>query len=230
MSLRPRYPAQFLLALVAASVLWYLLSGQRDENISVRGVKATLTLVNLPRDLVLTSTVPDTVALQLRGPLSRALDTSSLIEVLLDLSDARPGTSTWAIDDNAIRLPPQVEVVSVEPATITVDLERLQTRYIPVRPLLEGVPAPGFEIRTLTAAPQQLMVQGPGSRLDPLEAVETTPVSIEGATGPVEATVQARLPDPLLRSMTVTPIVVTVDIGPPPTPETEPTPTAGKKR
>ena len=85
MSLRPRYPVQFLLAVVAASVLWYLLAGQRTENISVRGVRATLTLVNLPRELVLTSTVPDTVALQLRGPLSRALDTGSA-----DRGAARP--------------------------------------------------------------------------------------------------------------------------------------------
>lgn len=229
MTLRPRYPVQFLLALVAASVLWYVLSGQRSENTSVRGVRASLTLVNLPRDLVLTSTVPDTVALQLRGPLSRALDSSSMIEVLLDLSDARPGTSTWTIDENAIRLPPQVEVVSVEPATITVDLERLQTRYVPVRPLLEGVPAPGFEIQSVTSNPQQLMVQGPASRLDPLESVETTPVSVEGATGPIETTVQPRLPDPLLRSMTVTPIVVTVDVAPPAADEPPPTPKPGRR-
>jgi len=210
--LRPRYPAQFLLAVLAAIVLWYALAGQRSENISVRGVKATLTLVNLPRDLVLTSTVPDTVALQLRGPLSRALDPTAPLEVLLDLSDARPGTSTWVIDESAMQLPPQVEVVSVEPSTITVDLERLQTRYVPVEPLLEGVPAAGFAIVAVRPTPQQLMIQGPASRLDPLETVETTPVSVEGTTGTVEATVQPRLADPLLRSLTVGPVVVTVEV------------------
>ncbi len=214
MRLRPRYPAQFLLAVFAAVVLWYAFAGQRSADISVRGVKATLTLVNLPRDLVLTSTVPDTVALQLRGPLSRALDPTAPIEVLLDLSDARPGTSTWVIDESAMNLPPQVEVVSVEPSVITVDLERLQTRYVPVEPLLEGVPAAGFQIVAVRPAPQQLMIQGPASRLDPLENVETTPVSVEGATGTVEATVQPRLADPLLRSLTVGPVVVTVEVVP----------------
>ena len=63
--LRPRYPLQFMVALVAAFLLWYALAAQRSENISVRGVKARLTLVNIPRDLVLTSSVPDTVSLQL---------------------------------------------------------------------------------------------------------------------------------------------------------------------
>lgn len=212
MKLRPRYPAQFLLAVFAAIVLWYALAAQRSENISVRGVRATLTLVNLPRDLVLTSTVPDTVALQLRGPLSRAIDSTAPIEILLDMSEARPGTSTWVIDESAMNLPPLVEVVSVEPSAITVDLERLQTRYVPVEPLLEGVPAVGFQIVAVRPAPQQLMIQGPASRLDPLEHVETTPVSVEGATGAVEATVQPRLADPLLRSLTVAPIVVTVEV------------------
>ena len=60
--LRPRYPVQFLVAILAAFLLWYALAAERSENISVRGVKAHLTLVNIPRDLVLTSSVPDTIS------------------------------------------------------------------------------------------------------------------------------------------------------------------------
>ena len=67
-NLKPRYPMQFLIALIAAFLLWYALAAQRSENISVRGVQARLTLVNMNRDLVLMSSVPDTVSLQLRGP------------------------------------------------------------------------------------------------------------------------------------------------------------------
>ena len=68
MNLKPRYPMQFLVALIAAFLLWYALAAQQSENISVRGVQARLTLVNMNRDLVLMSSVPDTVSLQLRGP------------------------------------------------------------------------------------------------------------------------------------------------------------------
>ncbi|MCJ7754877.1 MAG: hypothetical protein MUP13_09965, partial [Thermoanaerobaculales bacterium] len=86
MSLRPQHPIQFLAALIAAFLLWYALAAERIENISVRNLKAPLTLANIPRDLVVvTSSVPDSVSLQLRGPLTRALDSANPPEVLLDL-------------------------------------------------------------------------------------------------------------------------------------------------
>lgn len=224
MTLRPRYPLQFLVALLAAFLLWYALAAQRSENISVRGVKADLTVVNIPRDLVLTSSVPDTVSLQLRGPLSRAIDTRNPPEVLLDLSDARPGLNSYPINESDIPLPPEVAVVSVDPPAITLELERLETRLVPVQPAIDGVPAPGFLVGEVRTVPAQLTIQGPESHLLSLEFVETTPISVEGATGPIEGNARPRLPDPQLRALGVGPILVEVEVFPEPVPE--PTPEA----
>lgn len=212
--LRPQHPLHFIVALVAAILLWYGLAGQKNENISVRGVKAALTLVNMPRNLVLMSSVPDTISLQLRGPLSKSLNAAAGLEIYLDLADARPGDSSFTIDGAGIQLPDDVEVVSIEPAAITLELERLTSANIKLLPIVEGVPAPGFAIGESRISPVQVSVQGPESRVLELEFVETTPISVEGATGPVEATVTPRLPDPLLRSLTVVPIVVIVDVVP----------------
>jgi len=212
--LRPRYPLQFVVALVVAVLLWYAVTGQEDENISVRGVKAALTLVNMPRDLVLVSTVPDTISLQLRGPLSRSLDAAAGLEVYLDLASARPGSSSFPIDAAGIPLPDEVEVVSIEPAAITLELERLISANLPLRASVEGVPAPGFTVGEVRITPSQINLQGPESKVTALQFVETTPISVEGATGPVEATVLPRLSDPLLRSLTVVPVVVSVDVTP----------------
>ena len=219
MSLRPQHPIQFLAALIAAFLLWYILAAQRIENISVRGVKARLTLVNIPRDLVLTSSVPDTVSLQLRGPLTRALDSNNPPEVLLDLSDARPGLNSYPINERDIPLPAEVEVVSVDPPAITLELERQETRIVSVRPLIEGVPAPGFRVAGIRAIPAQYTVQGPESLVLALEFINTSPISIEGAAGPVEAMVQPMLPDPLLRILGLGSLQVIVDIAPIPEPD-----------
>jgi YbbR domain-containing protein len=209
-------------ALLAAFLLWYALAAQRSENISVRGVKADLTVVNIPRDLVLTSSVPDTVSLQLRGPLSRTLDTRNPPEVLLDLSDARPGLNSYPINESDIPLPPEVDVVSVDPPAITLELERLETRQVPIQPTIDGVPALGFVVGQVNVMPSMLTVQGPESRLLSLEFVDTTTISIEGATGPIEANAQPRLPDPQLRALGVGPILVEVEIIPEPVPEPTP--------
>ena len=222
--LRPRHPLHFMVALIAAILLWYGLAGQQDQNISVRGVKAALTLVNMPRDLVLMSSVPDTISLQLRGPLTKSLGAAAGLEVYLDLADARPGTSVFTIDAAGISLPSDVEVVSIEPADITLELDRLISVNLPIQPNLEGVPAPGFTTGEVRTSPIRVNVQGPESTLADLELVETTPVSVEGATGPVEATVLPSLTDPLLRSLTVVPIVVRVEIV---ALETTPAPTGG---
>lgn len=221
--LRPRHPLHFLVALVGAVILWYSLAGQQDQNISVRGVKAALTLVNMPRNLVLISTVPDTISLRLRGPLTKSLDATTDLEVYLDLAEARPGTSSYTVDAAGIPLPADVEVVSIEPAALTLELERLVSNSINLRPVIEGVPAPGFVVGEVRVSPLQINIQGPENRVLALEGVETSPVSIEGAAGPVEATVLPRLADPLLRSLTVVPVVVVVDVVPE---DATPTPTA----
>jgi len=213
-NLRPRHPIQFLVALIAAFGLWYILAAQRIDNISVRGVKARLTLVNIPSNLVLVSGVPDTVSVQLRGPLSRALDPRVPLEVLLDLSNARSGTNSYPINGSDIPLPPEVEVVSVEPAAISLVLERRQTLNVALRPVVEGTPAAGFVLVSLRVVPEQVAIQGPESRLDGVDFVETTPISVEGATAPVAVMVQPVLPDPLLRLLSTVPVQVLVQIEP----------------
>jgi YbbR domain-containing protein len=212
--LRPQHPLHFLIALATAVLLWYGLAGQRDENISVRGVKAALTLVNMPRNLVLMSSVPDTISLQLRGPLTQSLDVAAGLEVYLDLADARPGRASYTIDAAAIPLPEDVEVVSIDPSSITLELEQLVTANVRLEPVIEGVPAPGFAIAEIRVSPPQVNVQGPEGRIAELEQVETSPVSVEGAAGPIEATVVPRFDDPLLRSLTVVPLVVSVTVVP----------------
>lgn len=214
MKLRPRYPLLFLLSVLAAFMLWYVLSAQRTREISVRGVRAQLTLVNIPSNLVLVSGVPDTVSVQLRGPLSRALDPRVPLEVLLDLSNARSGTNSYPINGSDIPLPPEVEVVSVEPAAISLVLERRQTLNVALRPVVEGTPAAGFVLVSLRVVPEQVAIQGPESRLDGVDFVETTPISVEGATAPVAVMVQPVLPDPLLRLLSAVPVQVLVQVEP----------------
>jgi YbbR domain-containing protein len=223
--LRPRYPLQFLVSLLAAFLLWYGLAAKRSEEISVRGVRAQLALVNIPSDLVLVSGVPDTVAVQLRGPLSTALDPRVPLELLLDLSDARPGTnSVPTIGSRILNLSAEVEVVGVEPAVITLEMERELTRNVPLRPIVEGEPAPGFVLGEVRIIPSQITVEGPENLIAGLEYVETDPVSIEGATGPVEATVQPQLHDPLLRMLTLAPAELVAEVAPMPTPTPSPIP------
>lgn len=230
MSLRPRSPLRFFLALVVAVLLWYALAGQRRESISVRGARATLTLVNLPRDLVLVSDVPDFVALRLRGPRSTVSGITEELEVLLDLADAQPGVRTLTIDPESIPLPAEVAIVSVDPAEITLELERLASRLLPVVPTIEGSPAPGYVVAQVVTTPNQVMVRGPGTRLRNLTEIRTSSVSIEGLTTDVRAESRLVVEDTLVRPASTDPIVIDVDIAAEPTPTPSPTPAPRRRR
>jgi len=212
----------FLLSLMVACLLWFGLARQRQGNVSVQVIRAPLKLVNLPRDLVVTSPVPDTVSVQLRGP-RNALDRS--LEVWLDMSGARSGITSYTIGADALALPEEVELVSVDPASIDVTVERMVIRTVPVRPQVEGTPAAGFEVTQVRVTPQQVTVQGAESRMDDLDTLTTAPVSIEGASGPLEATAMPLIPDDRnVRILTLGPVTISVDVQPTVTPT--PTPAA----
>lgn len=219
MMLKPRHPAYLLVALVAASLLWYAATGKRRATISVRSTKANLTLVNMPVDLLLTSSVPDTVTLRIRGPLTTGSTADTIPEVFLNLSEALPGRATYPIDLSGVRLPPEVEVIAFEPTEIELELERVLLRSLALKPTVEGTPAAGMIVTRVQADPTRVTVQGPESRLSSLEDVATSPISIEGATGSVETVVTPILADPLLRVLTGSPVTVRVNIEPEPTPE-----------
>ncbi len=219
--LRPRHPAYLLVALIAATLLWYASTSKRRATISVRSTKSNLTLVNMPPGLLLTSSVPDTVTLQLRGPLTLNPSAGGDLEVFLDLTEAGAGRNVYPIDVSGVRLPPEVEVIAVEPNEIEIELERVLLRSLAISPNVEGEPAPGFVVNFIQVEPIRITVQGPESRLSELKNISTSSISIEGATGSVEALVTPLLRDPLLRGLTGSPITVRVNIGPLPQPEEE---------
>ena len=86
------------------------------------------------------------------------------------------------------------------------------------------MPAAGFVIGEIRVVPDQMVVRGPGSRLALLEYLETSAVSVEGATATVEAGVQAVLPDALVRPLAAVPLLVVVEVitSPEPTPTPNP--------
>lgn len=56
---------------------------------------------------------------------------------------------------------------------------RQSEREVSVEPLIEGKPAPAFEVKEVTITPSKVKVQGPADRVNAIERV-TLPVSVEG--------------------------------------------------
>src|SRR3954453_2888862 len=217
-----------VLALFLSFVVWFIVSAPRRENVSERAFAAPLSLIGMPRELVITTSVPDTINVRLRGRASdlRALSSQNL-EVTLDLHWLQPGEAQVTLRPNAINAPPNVEVVSLDPSRLHFHVERLRRGAGPTRPFLAGGPPSGFVSGDPTISPDQALVSGPASQVRNISEVATERIIMTGRTGTFTQSVAVVSDTPLVRVIEPLTTQVTVpvfaEVGPP---EPAPPPTA----
>jgi YbbR domain-containing protein len=98
------------------------------------------------------------------------------------------------VDINGAR----VDSVELNPSTVRVeiDVSTVETsRTVPVRPLLIGAPAAGFEVGTVTADPAVVTLRGSPEVLAAIAEVLTEPISLAGTNSTLRATGKLVLPD-----------------------------------
>lgn len=106
--------------------------------------------------------------------------------------------------------------VDLEPANVRVRLAIFtdrQTRSLPVRPIVIGNPAAGFEIASVSVDPLVVSVEGDVDNIAPLEFADTVPIAITGASSTVALDAALQLPDGV-QAPTLTTVRVTVTLRP----------------
>jgi hypothetical protein len=167
-----------LLALGLSVLLWFSITGQRRQRVSERGYAIPLAVVNVPSDLVISSPLPDTVDVRLRGPFTaiRLADPSKM-EAVMDLTGSSPGEKVYSLTPDDINAPEDLEVVSIHPSAVPIRIETVVRRRLPISVrFTERAPA-GLRARV---DPPTALVIGPRSRLERLESIATDPISLEG--------------------------------------------------
>jgi YbbR domain-containing protein len=223
-------------SLFLAFVVWFVVSAPRRESISERTLPVPLSIVGMPAQLVITTPVPDTVNVRLRGRLSviRSLSSQNL-GVTIDMRNwAQPGDASISIRSQAIITPEGVEVVSVEPNKVSFRLEQVRQRVVNIRPFLVGDPPKGYTVGDPTVAPQQALVSGPVSQIKNMTDVATERIIMTGRTALFVQNVGLVADSPLVRVIEPQTAEVTIpvltEIGPQPPENTTPEKDEGTKR
>ena len=203
-----------VLSIALAALLWLLVSGER---IVERAMRIPLEFTNLPAHLEVVGDVPDDVDVRLRGS-SGALSriASGEIVAMLDLRAARTGRRLFHVTGADVRTPFGVEVMQVTPANISITFEPSASKVVPVVPAIEGDPADGYVVGTVTADPATVEVVGPVSVLRTLTEAITEPVSVTNATAAVLETVTVGVPDQAARLREPQTTQVRVQVSPAP--------------
>ena len=185
------------LSIALAALLWVLVSGER---IVERAMRIPLEFTNLPAHLEVIGDAPNVVDVRVRGS-SGALSRIAAGELvaMLDLRSARTGRRLFHLTGEDVRTPFGVEVMQVIPANISITFEPSGSKVVPVVPAVEGDPADGYLVGTVTADPAMVEVVGPVSALSSLTEAITEPISVTNATAPVLETVTVGVPDQAVR-------------------------------
>ncbi|HEX8616492.1 MAG TPA: CdaR family protein [Thermoanaerobaculia bacterium] len=221
-----------VVSVLLACVVWFIVSAPRRGRVRERIVTASLSLVGVPPHLVITTDIPGSVSVRVRGAVSelRALASQSL-EASADLSQINAaGEIEITIRPQHINVPEEIEVVSIQPNKVRFRIEQLAQRAVLIRPFLVGDPPAGYVVGEATASPEGALVSGPASQVLKLDEVATERIIMTGRTGTFMQNVAVVSDSPLVRVISPVTTQVTVpvlpEVGPNP-PQTDTSNTSG---
>jgi YbbR domain-containing protein len=165
-----------LISLAFAIVLWFFVMG--ESRMEVNHI-VPLEYVNLPEGLMIASEVPTSVALRINGP--RALQVNldqEDIALRVDLKGLSPGVTSFKRLDETLNIPGGLKITRISPSYVDVKLERVRERGVPVQVVLTGDPAPGFLVKSASAAPDRVVVIGAESEIKTVTEVATEGIDI----------------------------------------------------
>jgi YbbR domain-containing protein len=184
-------------SIALAALLWVVVSGEQTLE---RALRIPLEFTNLPAQLEAVGDAPNVVDVRVRGS-SGALNRIAQGELVavLDLRSARAGRRLFHLEGQDVRTPFGVEVVQVNPSTVSMTFETSGSKVVPIVPAVEGEPASGFVVGAVTANPSTVEVLGPVSALARLTQAITEPVTVTGASASTTETVNIGVADSAAR-------------------------------
>lgn len=185
-----------VLALAIAAALWFFLSWDKRERQSERVVEASVTY-DTANEMIVLDPVRQ-IDVRVRGG-SRRVRTLNpfLVNVLVELPQTEPGAVDVPLVPEQVYVPEGVEVVSLDPNTLHLTLDREISKSLPVIVDLIGEPAAGATVGEPVVTPPSVSVRGPGSRIEAISVLRTRPVTLNGHAQTFEEMASVLPPDPL---------------------------------
>jgi len=172
-------------SLLLAISLWFFVMGEKEAEFSYSDVPVVL--INKPADLIITQQTADRISLRVSGSRTiLATLSSSAIKATIDLEGVKPGTTTIRTLIDKVNLPNGTKITSISPAELSLTLEPMVTKKVPIHLSMEGIPKEGYKISHVSIKPEFVEVGLAKSEAKDLEKVLTEPVDISGAKENIE--------------------------------------------
>lgn len=206
----------FLLALVLGISVWVSAVSAADPN-EVQSYPKPIPLQVIGQDptLVITSDLPPTVEVSLRAPHSVWEDLiarEDSVRATLDLTGLSAGEHTVQVQITVDRRPYQL--ILVNPATLTVNLESITTQTFPLVLSLVGQPAAGYQAGDASMDMTEVVVSGPTSLIEQVAQTRVV-VNLDGIRESIDESLQIQVVDSqnkTIKGLTISPESVRVNV------------------
>lgn len=199
-----------LLALCLALGMWIFVVGQERAELSL---KIPVEYTQISDDVVVVGETVGELDVRVSGPRSLVRRAAAQgMGKVLDLSGLKEGKYEFQVIAEDLDLPPGVQVSRISPAQISVNLAKRITRQVPVRPVLKGKPAPGFEVAEITFKPDKVDISGPEEGLAALDWIWTVPIEVSGLNETQSKDIGVRLPQGMAGQVNPPAVRVTVKV------------------
>lgn len=188
-----------LLAIVVAIFLWFIISAPEREGVSEKALDVTVSY-SVPAGLIVLDPV-EKLSVRFRGPTSRIVALSPAdVGAFVDLSDAQPGPASIQLrPDRDFQVPDQIEITSVRPNALQLNLDREVARHVEVEPVFAGEPPAGQVLERIVIAPPTVLARGPASRLTADSRLQTAPIRLDESGSNFTSDVAVIPSDPLIQ-------------------------------
>src|SRR5437773_133772 len=178
--------------------LWGFVNlGAREAD---RSIIVPLDFHNLPPKLMITSPIPESVDVRLRGPrtILGTIDERRQ-RITINLANVATGPTSFKIDADMLNLPRGVTVTRLAPVQVTLDVERIIERMLPVGANLTAAVPAGYRLVESEVRPAVVTVTGPAAQVGALRNVPVGPLHLPPTSGNFEETVLLERPADLIR-------------------------------
>jgi hypothetical protein len=174
-------PKNLILKVVSLSFavfLWYFVVGEDKIDTTIY---VPIEIINLRQDLVISNQFRKQIEVTVNGPrgLVRSVASQNITRPV-DLTNALPGSHLIKNTPESIKLPNGIQIQNIRPANITLLIDRLLEKRLPIKPLTTGSPATGYEVAALVANPPSLDLTAPATTLEKEEFLPTEPIDVTG--------------------------------------------------
>lgn len=167
-----------LTAVFLSIFLWLFVTSRGQSEIYL---DVPIEFKDIPPGLEIVSQSVKVVSLNMRGQ-ERLLKNIKPydISVSLDLSKAKPGESTYYVQQEDMRLPRAVTVTNINPSSVKVVTEETVRKTVRVIPILNGEPERGFSVKSVSVLPPSIDIEGIRREVSRTNTLKTEPLDVTG--------------------------------------------------